>query len=220
MSMDVNNLTPHENANHAFQCNRCKNLAADPVSTKCGHLFCRSCIYSWSQSIGRIIFPCPKCGAPCVYQCMVPLYGRGVHPPMNSVARVVENNIVHNMSLRYAPRGTWRDPILEAIVNECNEERGDIQSCRAEFLAQHPDIRWKLIEDVLLSMHRQHKKNPQLANCRSRTDHLLLASIIESCILFEELRGVPYRSRHSVAMVFEVLDELDLERWESLQTKQ
>ena len=35
--------------------------------------------------------------------------------------------------------------------------------------------------------------------------------------MFEEMRGVPYQSRGNVAMVLEVLEDVELEQWESLQ---
>lgn len=216
--MDKINLTPRENVECAFQCNYCHNLAANPVSTACGHLFCRSCIYTWSQDIGYIVFPCPKCGAASVYDCMVPLYGRGVDPPTPPVARVV--NIVHNMVPCSVPQGIWRHPILEAIANDHSEGGGPTNRYRAEFLAQHPELRWKLIEDVFLSMHHQRQINLQRANRRFQTNHWLLLCILESCIMFEEVRGVPYQSRDNVAMVLEALDDMELEQWESLQKKQ
>lgn len=215
--MEKINLTPRENVECAFQCNHCHNLAANPVSTPCGHLFCKSCIYSWSQFIGHVIFPCPKCGAASVYEYMVPLYGRGVDSPTTSVARVVKNNIVHNMGCCSIPQGIWRDLILEAIASVRSEEGNLINLCRAEFLAQHPEFRWKLIEDIFLSMNHHLQKNLQLDNCQWRSDYLLLVCILESCIMFEEMRGVPYQSRGNVAMVLDVLEDVELEQWESLQ---
>ena len=211
----LNMDAPHENADGAFQCNYCHNLVASPVSTKCGHLFCRLCIYSWSQSTRDIVFPCPKCGAPSVYGYMVPLYGRGIDPPTTHVAtRIDKNKIMHNKFHCSVPQGSWRDPILEAIAKVHSEE-GYIHG--AKFLAQRPKCRWQIIEDIILSIKWQHKNIMQLANCALHTDHLLLARILERCIIFEEMRGVPYRSRNNVAMVFEALDDIELEQWESSQ---
>lgn len=220
LSMALINFTPCEDVGNAFECNYCHNLAANPVSTTCGHLFCQLCIYSWSQSIGHVVFPCPKCGAPSVYEYMVPLYGRGVDPPTTPVAKVVKNNTVHNMVPYFVPRGTWRDPILEAIASVHNERGNHAHQCRAEVLAKHPELRWKVIEGIFSSMKQQQQKNLQLANCRLDTDHFLLVCILESCIMFEEMRGVPYRSRNNVAMVLEALEDMELEQWESSQTKQ
>ena len=214
--MDVINHAPHENADGAFQCNYCHNLAASPVSTKCGHLFCRLCIYSWSQSTRHIVFPCPKCGAPSVYGYMVPLYGRGIDPPTTHVAtRIDKNKIMHNKFHCSVPQGSWRDPILEAIANVRSNERKIVHV--AKYLAQHPEFRWQLIEEIVLSIKWQHKNTMQLANCGLHTDHLLLACILESCIMFEEMRGVPYRSRNNVAIVLEALDNMEREQWESSQ---
>ena len=221
LSMDVINHAPHENADNAFQCNYCHNLAASPVSTKCGHLFCRVCIYSWSQSIGHIIFPCPKCGAPSVYGYMVPLYGRGIDPPTTHVAtRIDKKKIMHNKFSCFVPHSSWRDPILEVIASVRSEE-GDIANvCGAKFLAEHPEVRWQLIENVISSIKWQHKRTMQLANCGLHTDHLLLDCILKSCIMFEEMRGVPYRSRNNVAMVLEALEDMELELSESSQEEE
>ena len=59
----------------------------------------------------------------------------------------------------------------------------------------------------------------QLANCGLHTNHLLLACILKNCIMFEEMRGVPYRSKNNVAMVFKALNNMEREQWESSQEK-
>ena len=210
LTMDVINHAPR--ADGAFQCNYCHNLAANPVSTKCGHLFCRLCIYSWSQTIGHIVFPCPKCGAPSVYNYMVPLYGRGIDPPTtHATTRIDKKILVHNKFPCFVPQGSWRDPILDAIASVRSEEADIVNVWRAKFFAQRPELRWQLIKHVILSIQWQHKKTVQLANCGLHTDHMLLACILESCIMFEEMRGVPYQSRNNVAMVFEALEDMEIE---------
>ncbi|XP_015260136.1 PREDICTED: NACHT, LRR and PYD domains-containing protein 12-like, partial [Cyprinodon variegatus] len=41
----------------------CQNLLMDPVSTSCGHWFCRQCIGShWAQSTSSEPCSCPQCG--------------------------------------------------------------------------------------------------------------------------------------------------------------
>ncbi|XP_015260757.1 PREDICTED: NACHT, LRR and PYD domains-containing protein 3-like, partial [Cyprinodon variegatus] len=44
-------------------CALCQNLLMDPVSTSCGHWFCRHCIGShWAQSTSSEPSSCPQCG--------------------------------------------------------------------------------------------------------------------------------------------------------------
>uniref|UniRef100_A0A3B4UW81 RING-type domain-containing protein n=1 Tax=Seriola dumerili TaxID=41447 RepID=A0A3B4UW81_SERDU len=44
-------------------CALCQYILKDPVSTSCGHWFCRQCITSyWDQSGSSGDFSCPQCG--------------------------------------------------------------------------------------------------------------------------------------------------------------
>ncbi|XP_053170487.1 NACHT, LRR and PYD domains-containing protein 12-like [Scomber japonicus] len=44
-------------------CSLCQDVLKDPVSTSCGHWFCKQCINSyWDQSASSGDFPCPQCG--------------------------------------------------------------------------------------------------------------------------------------------------------------
>uniref|UniRef100_A0AAQ5XXM4 RING-type domain-containing protein n=1 Tax=Amphiprion ocellaris TaxID=80972 RepID=A0AAQ5XXM4_AMPOC len=44
-------------------CDRCQDILKDPVSTSCGHWFCRQCISSyWDQSAPSGHSSCPQCG--------------------------------------------------------------------------------------------------------------------------------------------------------------
>uniref|UniRef100_A0A671W063 RING-type domain-containing protein n=1 Tax=Sparus aurata TaxID=8175 RepID=A0A671W063_SPAAU len=44
-------------------CVLCQDVLKDPVSTSCGHWFCRQCITSdWVQSASPGDFSCPQCG--------------------------------------------------------------------------------------------------------------------------------------------------------------
>ncbi|XP_030055815.1 E3 ubiquitin-protein ligase TRIM41-like [Microcaecilia unicolor] len=51
---------PSESLRHEASCSICLDYFTDPVTTDCGHNFCRSCItQSWE---GRdTVFPCPQC---------------------------------------------------------------------------------------------------------------------------------------------------------------
>ena len=44
-------------------CSLCQDVLKDPVSTSCGHWFCRQCITSyWDQSASSGDSSCPQCG--------------------------------------------------------------------------------------------------------------------------------------------------------------
>uniref|UniRef100_A0A8C9YL38 RING-type domain-containing protein n=1 Tax=Sander lucioperca TaxID=283035 RepID=A0A8C9YL38_SANLU len=44
-------------------CALCQDVLKDPVSTSCGHWFCRQCITSyWDQSASSGDSCCPQCG--------------------------------------------------------------------------------------------------------------------------------------------------------------
>ena len=44
-------------------CSLCQDVLKDPVSTRCGHWFCRQCITSyWDQSASSGDSSCPQCG--------------------------------------------------------------------------------------------------------------------------------------------------------------
>uniref|UniRef100_A0A3Q1IRE4 RING-type domain-containing protein n=1 Tax=Anabas testudineus TaxID=64144 RepID=A0A3Q1IRE4_ANATE len=44
-------------------CGLCEDVLKDPVSTSCGHWFCRQCITSyWDQSGSSGDSSCPQCG--------------------------------------------------------------------------------------------------------------------------------------------------------------
>ena len=44
-------------------CSLCQDVLKDPVSTSCGHWFCRQCITSyWDQSASSGDSTCPQCG--------------------------------------------------------------------------------------------------------------------------------------------------------------
>uniref|UniRef100_A0A8C4ISE2 RING-type domain-containing protein n=1 Tax=Dicentrarchus labrax TaxID=13489 RepID=A0A8C4ISE2_DICLA len=44
-------------------CVLCQDVLKDPVSTSCGHWFCRQCITSyWDRSASSEVSSCPQCG--------------------------------------------------------------------------------------------------------------------------------------------------------------
>ncbi|XP_953516.1 uncharacterized protein TA11060 [Theileria annulata] len=65
---------PEESANSKFECNICFDDVKDPVVTRCGHLFCWSCLLSW---MNRRNYQCPICQAGISRDNVIPLYGHG-----------------------------------------------------------------------------------------------------------------------------------------------
>jgi hypothetical protein len=62
-----------------FNCAVCLEQASPPaVVTRCGHLFCWSCLDAWASQRGRRTVPCPVCnGAVDVDHETTPIYGAG-----------------------------------------------------------------------------------------------------------------------------------------------
>ncbi|KAH8581798.1 inositol monophosphatase family [Cryptosporidium sp. chipmunk genotype I] len=58
----------------SFECNICFENAYEPIVTRCGHLYCWSCICSW---LDRGYEDCPVCKAGVNSENVIPLYGRG-----------------------------------------------------------------------------------------------------------------------------------------------
>uniref|UniRef100_A0A7S2V596 RING-type E3 ubiquitin transferase n=1 Tax=Fibrocapsa japonica TaxID=94617 RepID=A0A7S2V596_9STRA len=57
-----------------FECNICLDLVHEPVVTRCGHLFCWSCLYRW-LNVNRT--DCPVCKAGVSQDNVIPIYTRG-----------------------------------------------------------------------------------------------------------------------------------------------
>ncbi|KAL6911300.1 hypothetical protein ACP4OV_000105 [Aristida adscensionis] len=59
-----------------FDCSVCLEPAAEPVATRCGHLYCRPCVRRWLRSGRPGAGRCPVCKAAVSEDRLVPLYGR------------------------------------------------------------------------------------------------------------------------------------------------
>lgn len=74
-SQSQNETTEDSNANAAYECNICLDVARDAVISMCGHLFCWPCLHTWLETRpNRQI--CPVCKAGIGKDKVVPLYGR------------------------------------------------------------------------------------------------------------------------------------------------
>ncbi|CAL9116612.1 unnamed protein product [Musa acuminata var. zebrina] len=82
-----------------FECNICFDMAAEPVVTSCGHLFCWSCLYQWLH-VHSDHKECPVCKGEVTESNITPIYGRGISQP--NVEKKIEEN--GESTLRIPPR--------------------------------------------------------------------------------------------------------------------
>uniref|UniRef100_A0A8C1WWU5 RING-type domain-containing protein n=1 Tax=Cyprinus carpio TaxID=7962 RepID=A0A8C1WWU5_CYPCA len=61
LTADTITMITHVDISLHLQCPICKNLLADPVSTTCGHTFCKDCL---DRHICRSDSQCPLCQEP------------------------------------------------------------------------------------------------------------------------------------------------------------
>ncbi|XP_030253992.1 protein NLRC3-like, partial [Sparus aurata] len=80
-------------------CSLCKDVLKDPVSTSCGHWFCRQCITSyWDQSASSEHSSCPQCGKRSRTRAGLQTVSQTNTAPMNFVLQEVLDE--HKISLR------------------------------------------------------------------------------------------------------------------------
>ncbi|XP_062023969.1 uncharacterized protein LOC133740111 [Rosa rugosa] len=75
-----------------FTCNICFESAdKDPIVTPCGHLYCKSCIYTWLRNPRHDSkrCPCPVCNAIIEDSKLIPLYGIGKSQDLNQKSRPI-----------------------------------------------------------------------------------------------------------------------------------
>ena len=60
-----------------FECNICFDTPQDPVVTRCGHLYCWSCLWRWMRQRAGGASQCPVCKASVTRDTVTPIYGRG-----------------------------------------------------------------------------------------------------------------------------------------------
>ena len=56
-----------------FECNICLESAVEPVVSKCGHLYCWSCIYEWLKQPKQTQL-CPVCKSGIAIDLLTPIY--------------------------------------------------------------------------------------------------------------------------------------------------
>ena len=67
---------PTTDAGARFECNICYELAAEPVVTSCGHLYCWTCIYQWMNQPKETML-CPVCKSGISKETVIPIYTKG-----------------------------------------------------------------------------------------------------------------------------------------------
>ncbi|KAL6906302.1 hypothetical protein ACP4OV_003903 [Aristida adscensionis] len=92
-----------------FECNVCFDMAAEPVVTKCGHLFCWECLYQWLH-VHSHHRECPVCKGQVADDAIIPIYGRGGSaasvnnaPPRPTGVRVESARQQHQHQLHTVP---------------------------------------------------------------------------------------------------------------------
>ena len=58
-----------------FECNICLETAKEPIVTRCGHLYCWPCIYTWMNQ-PRETMVCPVCKSGITAESVIPIYTR------------------------------------------------------------------------------------------------------------------------------------------------
>ncbi|WOK99048.1 hypothetical protein Cni_G07760 [Canna indica] len=85
-----------------FECNICFDMAAEPVVTSCGHLFCWPCLYQWLH-LHSDHKECPVCKGEVTESNITPIYGRGSGQPGAQQNNEDEGESGHKIPPR--PRG-------------------------------------------------------------------------------------------------------------------
>jgi len=79
----MNTIAPEdeESKQHILQyeCNICLEVASEPVTTSCGHLFCWACIYSWLNNDQEFL-SCPVCKNGVTIAGLIPIYTKHEDP--------------------------------------------------------------------------------------------------------------------------------------------
>ncbi|KAG0447824.1 hypothetical protein HPP92_028141 [Vanilla planifolia] len=101
-------------ANACFDCNICFDVAANPVVTLCGHLYCWSCIYRWLHptvsTVGDGLRLCPVCKSSLSDSTLIPLYGRRSAATAHYLPGVSRSPVARTAYDRRVPTGQRQRP--------------------------------------------------------------------------------------------------------------
>mmetsp|Transcript_141269 Transcript_141269/g.451510 ORF Transcript_141269/g.451510 Transcript_141269/m.451510 type:complete len:190 (-) Transcript_141269:106-675(-) len=104
-----------ESACAMLECNICLEPAAEPVLTRCGHIFCWSCLHQWlstprrSPATGGLLpstgsSPCPVCKAGVSAQTVTPVYARGTGGGSDATEEHPSRRLLRDPSLPSRPQ--------------------------------------------------------------------------------------------------------------------
>ncbi|KAL6841392.1 hypothetical protein ACP4OV_028910 [Aristida adscensionis] len=117
-----------------FECNICFEMAAEPVVTSCGHLFCWPCLYQWLH-VHSIHKECPVCKGEVTEGNITPIYGRG-NSGSDAEKKVAEDGNASGPSIPPRPHGNRLESFrqqfhhLRPISRRLGEAHGILSSWR------------------------------------------------------------------------------------------
>mmetsp|Transcript_32956 Transcript_32956/g.57852 ORF Transcript_32956/g.57852 Transcript_32956/m.57852 type:complete len:170 (+) Transcript_32956:3537-4046(+) len=109
-----------ESAAARFECHICYELASAPVVTRCGHLFCWTCLHHWMQQ-NRATVTCPVCKGGISESSLIPLYTRG-----EGEDQLDDSNLPNR------PNAEWQQPVPNQSYNPFEGFSRPLQSTQAE----------------------------------------------------------------------------------------
>jgi E3 ubiquitin-protein ligase RNF5 len=100
-----------------FECNICFEMAAEPVVTSCGHLFCWPCLYQWLH-VHSSHKECPVCKGEVTSGNITPIYARG-DSCSDTEKKVAEDGNASGPKIPPRPHGNR----LESFRQQCHHLR-------------------------------------------------------------------------------------------------
>ena len=151
-----------------FLCNVCKELMYEPVTTNCGHNFCRSCLVSWMERKKK--FNCPTCRNKISHNWRMPT-NKVVWNAMQTMfpEALKTRKVAHDIEEAARVRRSKKRKKVDS------EETVRCSRCRTEVLVKRMGVHLKLCseesggargrrrEDVSVAVSRSGRKRPRVA---------------------------------------------------------
>ncbi|XP_062179999.1 uncharacterized protein LOC133884561 [Phragmites australis] len=124
-----------------FECNICFEMAAEPVVTSCGHLFCWPCLYQWLH-VHSSHKECPVCKGEVTEGNLTPIYGRG-NSGSDTEKKVAEDGNTSGPKIPPRPHGNRLESFrqqfhhLRPISRRLGEAHGILSTWRRILDQQH-----------------------------------------------------------------------------------
>ncbi|XP_050932548.1 protein NLRC5 isoform X7 [Lates calcarifer] len=140
-------------------CDLCQDVLKDPVSTSCGHWFCRQCITSyWDQSGPSGDSSCPQCG-------QRPRPGPGLQTADSGLQEVLDE---HKISLRRrcervteGTDGTGSRTLLNRIYTELYITEGQSEEVNTQHEVRQLEIKMETLHDTPIRCQDVFKALPE-----------------------------------------------------------